>query len=147
LNALIGLLWALHLISCVLLTIIVLLQSGRGAGVAGLFGGAAGESPFGSKTGTLLGKITGGIATFFVVSAVLIAIFSGGHAVAMEEVSDETPAELPQAEGTAPEAAPAPEVAPAPEEGTQPADTQPAEPNNDAGGTGYAPVPLDTWLI
>ena len=40
-SVLIGILSILHLLSCVLLIIVVLLQSGRGHGVAGLFGGGA----------------------------------------------------------------------------------------------------------
>ena len=80
-EVLVNLLWALHIISCVLLIIVVLLQSGRGSGVAGLFGGAAGESPFGAKTGTFLGKVTGTVAAIFFISAVILAMMSSGGAL------------------------------------------------------------------
>ena len=88
-SVLITILSILHLLSCVLLIIVVLLQSGRGHGVAGLFGGAGGESPFGAKTGTLLGKVTGGLAAFFIISAVALAILSGSQsAVRTTEASE-----------------------------------------------------------
>ena len=74
---LIGLLQVLHLISCVILIIVVLLQSGRGSGMAGLLGGSGGDSPLGAKSGTFMGKVTGAVAAFFIVSAVIIAVSSG----------------------------------------------------------------------
>jgi len=98
-EVLFGLLWALHVISSVLLIIVVLLQSGRGSGVAGLFGGAAGESPFGAKTGTFLGKVTGSVAAFFFISAIVLAMMSSSSTVTSAVGKSDTPVNYEQEAG------------------------------------------------
>ena len=57
----------------VLLIIIILLQKGRGGGLAAAFGGAGGQSAFGSKTGDAFTKITIGFVAVFLVLAVLVS--------------------------------------------------------------------------
>ena len=49
------------------LMIVVLLQRGRGGGLAGAFGGLGGQSAFGTKAGDVFTKITIGIAIAWVV--------------------------------------------------------------------------------
>ncbi len=56
---------------CCFLILVVLIQRGRGGGLAGAFGGAGGSSAFGAKTGDVFTWITVGIATLFVVLNVL----------------------------------------------------------------------------
>ena len=51
----------------VLLMFIVLLQRGRGGGLAGAFGGAGGQSAFGTKAGDLFTKITIVVATVWIL--------------------------------------------------------------------------------
>jgi len=61
--------------TAVILILVVLVQRGRGGGLAGAFGGAGGQSAFGTKAGDLFTKITIGIATFWIllcVSALLV---------------------------------------------------------------------------
>ncbi|QDT65954.1 preprotein translocase subunit SecG [Calycomorphotria hydatis] len=53
------------------LMFIVLLQRGRGGGLAGAFGGAGGQSALGTKAGDVFTKITIGIAVVWVVLAAL----------------------------------------------------------------------------
>jgi len=54
-----------------LLMLIILLQRGRGGGLAGAFGGAGGSSAFGAKTGDVFTWITvGGIAVFVLLAVV-----------------------------------------------------------------------------
>lgn len=56
---------------CVLLILVVLLQKGRGGGLAGAFGGAGGYSAFGAKTGDMFTWITVALAGLFVIVACL----------------------------------------------------------------------------
>ena len=52
--------------TCGLLILVVLLQRGRGGGLAGAFGGGGGSSAFGAKTGDVFTWITVVVATVFV---------------------------------------------------------------------------------
>jgi preprotein translocase subunit SecG len=54
-----------------LLIFVILLQRGRGGGLAGAFGGAGGQSAFGTKAGDVFTRITIGIAIVWVLMAVL----------------------------------------------------------------------------
>jgi preprotein translocase subunit SecG len=54
-----------------LLIFIILLQRGRGGGLAGAFGGAGGQSALGTKAGDVFTKITVGLAVFWVFLACL----------------------------------------------------------------------------
>jgi preprotein translocase subunit SecG len=54
-----------------LLVFVILLQRGRGGGLAGAFGGAGGQSAFGTKAGDVFTRITIGIALVWVIMAVL----------------------------------------------------------------------------
>jgi preprotein translocase subunit SecG len=53
----------------VLLMIIILLQRGRGGGLAGAFGGAGGQSAFGTRAGDVFTKITAVMAIIWVFLA------------------------------------------------------------------------------
>ena len=52
-----------------LLILVVLLQRGRGGGLAGAFGGLGGQSAFGTKAGDVFTKITIGLVTAWVLLA------------------------------------------------------------------------------
>ena len=54
-----------------LLIFVILLQRGRSGGLAGAFGGAGGQSAFGTKAGDVFTRITIGIAIVWVLMAVL----------------------------------------------------------------------------
>ena len=50
---------AVHLVVCLVLIAVVLLQSGKGADLAGAFGGGGSQTAFGPRgAGTFLGKLT-----------------------------------------------------------------------------------------
>lgn len=49
------------------LMLIVLIQKGKGGGLAGAFGGAGGSSAFGSRAGDAFTKLTLWVAAFWVV--------------------------------------------------------------------------------
>ena len=62
-----GLLMVLLLVTAVFLIVLVLIQRGKGGGLAGAFGGMGGQSAFGTKAGDLFTKITIGVATFWII--------------------------------------------------------------------------------
>ncbi len=55
---------------CLLMIIIILLQRGRGSGLAGAFGGAGGSSHLGAKTGDVLTLVTLGLAIIYASLAI-----------------------------------------------------------------------------
>jgi len=61
----------LFIIVCVMLMIVILLQRGRGVGLAGAFGGAGGQSAFGSKTGDVFTWVTVALTGLFLVLAIV----------------------------------------------------------------------------
>jgi preprotein translocase subunit SecG len=54
-------------LTSVFLILLVLIQRGRGGGLAGAFGGLGGQSAFGTKAGDLFTRITIGVAAFWIV--------------------------------------------------------------------------------
>lgn len=59
----------LLLLAGIFMMMIILLQRGRGGGLAGAFGGAGGQSAFGTKAGDVFTWITVGTATVWVLLA------------------------------------------------------------------------------
>ena len=53
----------------ILLIFVILLQRGRGGGLAGAFGATGGQSAFGTKAGDVFTRITIGIAVVWVIMA------------------------------------------------------------------------------
>jgi preprotein translocase subunit SecG len=51
----------------VFLILLVLIQRGKGGGLAGAFGGIGGSSAFGSRAGDTFTKITIGVAAFWIL--------------------------------------------------------------------------------
>jgi preprotein translocase subunit SecG len=130
-----------HVIACIILVLVVLLQAGKGADMGAVFGGAS-STIFGSSgAGNFLTRLTTGAAIVFMTTSLMLTYFGthGGHATLMpENAAPRAGAAQPAAGGAddeaaavadgaaAPEAAaPAPEAAaPAP----APAAPAPAEP-------------------
>jgi preprotein translocase subunit SecG len=69
------LLMLLLFVSALFLIVLVLVQRGKGGGLAGAFGGMGGQSAFGTKAGDLFTKITIGVAAFWIV----VSIFTVKH--------------------------------------------------------------------
>ncbi len=59
----------------ILLMLVILLQRGKGVGLAGAFGGAGGNTAFGAKTGDVLTWATIGLAGVFLLAAVILNLF------------------------------------------------------------------------
>ena len=66
-----------HVLVCVILILVVLLQSGKGADLAGAFGGGATQTAFGSRgPASFLSKMTTVAAVLFMVTCVALGMIS-----------------------------------------------------------------------
>jgi preprotein translocase subunit SecG len=70
---------ALHLLGCVLLTIVVLMQSSKGGALSAAFGGSSGQIFGGRETATFLGKATQYLAIMFFLTSLSLAFLSTGR--------------------------------------------------------------------
>ena len=80
------LLTILHVLVCFVLIGIILLQPGKGADLAGAFGGQGSQTAFGPRgTVNILTKVTAWAAVIFAITSisltVLVARHSNGHSV------------------------------------------------------------------
>ena len=62
-----GLALPLLMLTATFLIVLVLIQRGKGGGLAGAFGGMGGQSAFGTKAGDLFTRVTIGVALFWIV--------------------------------------------------------------------------------
>ncbi|MBM3245563.1 MAG: preprotein translocase subunit SecG [Candidatus Omnitrophica bacterium] len=69
-----GILITLHLIVCILLMVIVLIQAGRGGGLVEGFSSV--ESMFGTKTSAFLTRTTAILSVLFFVTCLSLAVLS-----------------------------------------------------------------------
>lgn len=67
------------LLVCLLLILIVLIQKGRGGGLASAFGGMGGNTAFGAKTGDVLTWATSIIFGIFLFMAVVLNLMANHH--------------------------------------------------------------------
>src|SRR6266403_996028 len=112
------LLTAFFVMNCLVLIIVVLLQSGKAADLAGAFGGAGSQTAFGPRgAATVLSQATTWCAVMFMVCAMALALHSDRSAGRSNSVIYNTskPATKP---------APAPATTP----GKTPAQAPPAQP-------------------
>jgi preprotein translocase subunit SecG len=123
------------IVNCIFLIVVVLLQSGKAADIAGAFGGAGSQTAFGPRgAATLLSRATTWCAVMFMICALVLVLHTdktlgvSGTSV-LEKVSQSTPKKTPATPASAP-AAPAPQSnAPASQ---TPATQTPASPSNPA---------------
>ena len=66
----------LHVIFALFLIVAVLLQSGKGAATANIFGGGGAENVFGAQTSAVLNRATTILATGFIITSLLLAMLS-----------------------------------------------------------------------
>jgi preprotein translocase subunit SecG len=143
------LLTIIHILVCLFLIIVVLLQSGKAADLAGAFGGMGSQTAFGPRgAATMLSKATTIAAVVFMITSIWLGIeqgrLRGGNSV-LDQTGAGTaapapaPVETTPAGGAVPKAeiqvtptAPAPEGAAAPEN---------AAPANTPNSTTPAPTP------
>jgi preprotein translocase subunit SecG len=66
------------LLTALFLIVLVLIQRGKGGGLAGAFGGMGGQSAFGTKAGDLFTKITVCVAAFWIILCLIMVKLLGG---------------------------------------------------------------------
>ena len=98
------LLTIVHVIVCLFLIIVILMQSGKAADLAGAFGGMGSQTAFGPRgSATLLSKATTGSAILFMITSLSLSILatrrSGVGSTILEKhpgpVSTKQPAPVP----------------------------------------------------
>jgi preprotein translocase subunit SecG len=93
-----------HVLICIFLILVVLLQQGKGADWAGTFGGGGSQTVFGARgAGTILSKATTAAAVIFMITSLALAILisrPGGNSVisdkAVPKTSTPAPSPAPQ---------------------------------------------------
>jgi preprotein translocase subunit SecG len=116
-------LYVIHVLICVFLILVVLLQQGKGADLS-VFGGGSTQTAFGARGATtLLHKLTVASFIIFILTTVTIAIMQGGPSGTVMA-------------GEGKSSAPATKTAPATPAPAKPASPAPAAPANPP-----APVP------
>jgi preprotein translocase subunit SecG len=89
----------IHVLVCVFLILIVLLQTSKGADIGAAFGGGSSQTLFGSAgPGGFLTKITTAVAIIFMITSIGLAYFSGhrtGASVMKEAPKRTAPAPPP----------------------------------------------------
>lgn len=107
------LLTGLHVLICLMLLLVVLLQSGRAADLAGAFGGAGSQTAFGPRgAATFLSKGTTFLAVIFMLTSLTLAIFASGPR-SQSLVEESAPPATEQTEAPAPAEEPPAEESPA----------------------------------
>jgi preprotein translocase subunit SecG len=94
----------LHVLVCVILIVVVLLQRGKGAEIGAVFGGGASSTVFGSRgAGNFFTKLTTGAAIVFMVTSLVLSYLNTRTGDSLLDEIDEPGAE---------QSAPAPDEAP-----------------------------------
>jgi preprotein translocase subunit SecG len=117
-----GVLLGIHILISLSLILVVLLQSGKGGGLAGAFGGAGGVGAvFGGQTAAdFLTKATRYLAVGFMITSLALALVSRGRLLGTVEGALERRAATPAADvGEAIPAGEMPEGLPGGTEGTE----------------------------
>jgi preprotein translocase subunit SecG len=101
-------LYILHVIVCLAMLPIILLQSGKGGGVSAVFGGGGAGTVFGSRgAATFLTKMTSGAAVIFMCTSMGLSIYSSRSRSVVADVPKPVPVEAtPPVDGTGQVAAP-----------------------------------------
>jgi preprotein translocase subunit SecG len=107
----------LHIVSCVFLVILVLVQSGKGAEISASFGGSS-QTVFGSSGGAnFFTRATGAMAGIFLITALALVAWGGkskksvfdGAVIPAPKAPAQTepaaPAQAPEADAAAPKKA------------------------------------------
>src|SRR5690348_4605741 len=110
----------LHVLVCFVLVIVIMLQSGNAADLAGAFGGAGSQTAFGPRgAATFLSRATTWCAIVFMLTSLTLSLKRGpsqsvGTGSILEQTTNPAPAKTP-APATAKPTTPAPtQTAPAP---------------------------------
>lgn len=144
-----GIVLGLHVLVCVILVLIVLLQSSKGTGLAsGAFGGGADSTVFGGRgAATVLSKATTIFGATFMVTSLTLTLLGASReraarSVVAEEAAQQAPLQAPSSTAPPGETAPGGTTIPLP--GTVPPPNAPPggapAPAPDAGTTSAPPA-------
>jgi preprotein translocase subunit SecG len=122
----------IYVIICFFLILVVLLQQGRGADIAGAFGGGSSQTAFGARGATtFLHRLTTGAFVAFVLISMLLSILDARPkgSVIDKALPAAAATQKPVAPASAAPAPAAPAAAqPAPGDAAQPSSGSPAKP-------------------
>jgi preprotein translocase subunit SecG len=120
----------IYVVICFFLILVVLLQQGKGADIAGAFGGGSSQTAFGARGATtILHKLTTGAFVGFVLISFLLSVLEARPKSSV--ITKDLPAAAaPKAAAPAPAGSAAQPAAPAPASGNpaQPSSGSPAKP-------------------
>ena len=121
-----------HVIVCIFLILVVLIQQGKGADWAGAFGGGGTQTAFGARgTGTLLSKATTVAAIVFMLTSLALTILisqPGGSSVIREGARQQNAPQQQQPAQQTPGQQAAPAGQPPAQQQQQPAPATPSTP-------------------
>ncbi len=96
---------SLHVLVCIALIIIVLLQAGKGAEIGASFGSGSSQTVFGASGGkSFMSRMTTGAAIIFMLTSLVLTYFYGQPSTVMPASVQQTP----QGDTVQPAPAPAP---------------------------------------
>jgi preprotein translocase subunit SecG len=82
----------IHIVVCLFLIVVILLQSGKAADLAGAFGGMGSQTAFGPRgSATLLSKATTASAAIFMVTSLTLSILATRNAGLATTVLEDQP--------------------------------------------------------
>ncbi len=96
-----GLVMVVHVIVCLVLVFVVLLQAGRGGGFSDMLGGGQPQSLFGTQTNAFMVKATEVCAVLFLVTSLVLGMLStqqGKSLVEKQRLMREIQAVMPAAQ-------------------------------------------------
>ena len=126
------LLTLVHYIVCIFLIIVVLLQSGKAADLAGAFGGMGSQTVFGPRgSATVLSKATTIAAILFMVTSLTLSVLATRGGRGGSSVLDKAKAPAQQQKNAAPQPG-----------GTVPLNFTPIGPNGEKGASQTVPTPV-----
>ena len=103
-----------HVIACLFLIAVVLLQQGKGQDLASAFGGGGTQTAFGPRgSATVLSRATTILAALFVVTSLALSIVRPRTGGVLDQVAEPAPVASPAASTAPPTTVPAGAAAPA----------------------------------
>jgi preprotein translocase subunit SecG len=97
-----------HVIACLFLIAVVLLQQGKGQDLASAFGGGGSQTAFGPRgSATVLSRATTILAGLFMVTSLALSIVRPRSSGVLDQVSEPAPVASPAASTAPPTTAPA----------------------------------------
>ncbi len=89
---------SVHIIACLLLIAIVLLQQGKGQDLASAFGGGGSQTAFGPRgSATVLSRATTILAALFMITSLSLSVIKSGRSSVLDQVDDAVEAPAPAA--------------------------------------------------